>query len=148
MRFKNWDHSILCGYSRELANRKSQSVNLENKDKRIDGQIDENHEDNCRSIPDTIASPTFNCLQSEIENPTLVMENQMDDNCREIEMEFEESRDCRVGEQTTFLEQPVMESVCCLQGPEHDRDESGSDQNLEEVALIESVTVEFKDFAE
>ena len=72
----------------------------------------------------------------------------MDDNCKEIQMEIEESRDCRVGEQTTVLEQPVMESVSCLQETELDRDESGSGQNLEEVALIESVTVEFKDFAE
>jgi len=129
-------------------NRKSQSVNLENKDERNDGQIDENHEDSCISIPDQVLSPTFNCLQSKIDNTSLVMENQMDDNCKEIQLEIKESSDYREGYETTILEQPVMESVCCLQGTEQDLDGSGSGQNLEEVTLIDSVTAEFKVIAE
>ena len=76
------------------------------------------------------------------------MENQMDDNCKEIQMEIEESGDCRVGEQIAVIEQPVMVSVFCLQGTEQDLDGSGSGQNLEEVTLIDSVTAEFKVIAE
>jgi len=134
-------------------NRKSLFVNLDNEDGRIDGQIDEDHKDSCinipenhddssRNVPDTVLSSTFSCHQYEIENPTLLIENGMDDTSKEIQMEVKESRDCRDVEQTTFLEQPVMESVWCLQ------DGSDSDQYLEEVTLIDSVTAEFKDFAE